>query len=564
MSFNFGSTSTTPAPAPTGGGFSFASTTPAPAPFGSTSAPAPLAFGSTPAPSTGFGAAPSSGGLFGGAGGSSSTTPGFGSAAPAPSLFGGAPGAAAPAPSFGGFGSPAPAPGFGGFGSSAPAPAFGFGSPAPAPAFGGFGTPAPAPAFGGFSSPAPATGFGAPPQQQQQQSISFTPKTLYKDLPPEAQRLIDRVHDAIMDHRRTMARVKSMAPRPLVEIDSNHSSSTSKDDKTTPLQQEILKIKKEMESKLVPETQSLLEQITALHQEIRKVMASAIMHASWPTEALANTRGIRLAKSEEKKEERVDQEVYALLERLDTSRIERLPSPFFWQALDDMQEKYNQLQILQDQIKSRAQQQDWDDMSIVHIMFSQDEQLYRIRNKLGQLHAKVDQVRALYKRVETRFPNVIDEADMKEAELARQEAESYQATLLHQVAQQPGQQPATPGFGGAPAPAFGAPAPGSSLFGSTAPAPSGSFFAPTPAPGSAPALGGGLFGSSPAPAATGFGATPAPSTGLFGAPAPGTSAFGSTASFGATTTQSFGAPASSTSSASRKPGSKSRGGRSRR
>ena len=94
-----------------------------------------------------------------------------------------------------------------------------------------------------------------------------------------------------------------------------------------------------------------------------------------------------------------------------------------------------------------------------------------------------------------------------------------------------------PAFGGstfgAPAPApFGAPAP--APFGAPAPAP---FGAPAPAPGGFGGFGAkppssGLFGA-PAPA---FGApAPAPSTGLFGAPAPAPGGFGSSG-FGSTST----------------------------
>eukprot|EP00804_Cyclotella_cryptica_P021975 CCRYP_000914-RB/>CCRYP_000914-RB protein AED:0.16 eAED:0.16 QI:283/0.93/0.94/1/0.87/0.82/17/2644/1620 len=81
----------------------------------------------------------------------------------------------------------------------------------------------------------------------------------------------------------------------------------------------------------------------------------------------------------------------------------------------------------------------------------------------------------------------------------------------------PATAPPTGGFGGfgtTPAPAFGAPAPATGLFGApaAAPKPGGLFGSPAPAP----AFGG--FGSTaPAPA---FGAPqPAPATGLFGAPA---------------------------------------------
>ena len=98
-----------------------------------------------------------------------------------------------------------------------------------------------------------------------------------------------------------------------------------------------------------------------------------------------------------------------------------------------------------------------------------------------------------------------------------------------------GSAPAPGGFGAAPAPAFGAPAPGG--FGAPAPA----FGAPAASPFGTPAPApGGLFGSSPAPASGGlFGSSPAPAPGGFGAaPAPG--GFGG---FGAAPAPAFGAPA---------------------
>eukprot|EP00934_Nitzschia_sp_Nitz4_P005329 Nitzschia sp. Nitz4//scaffold4_size323378//77213//78466//NITZ4_000637-RA/size323378-processed-gene-0.338-mRNA-1//-1//CDS//3329553330//5319//frame0 len=112
-------------------------------------------------------------------------------------------------------------------------------------------------------------------------------------------------------------------------------------------------------------------------------------------------------------------------------------------------------------------------------------------------------------------------------------------------------------FGSAPAPAaFGSPAPGTSLFGSS-PAPGGSLFGSSPAPAAAPTTslfgapapspGGSLFGSTPAPA-PGTSLFGAPSTGgsLFGTPAPAPSAFGSTTSL-------FGAPAPANAATQQQP-----------
>lgn len=108
----------------------------------------------------------------------------------------------------------------------------------------------------------------------------------------------------------------------------------------------------------------------------------------------------------------------------------------------------------------------------------------------------------------------------------------------------PGSSSGSSFFGSTATPAFGAPAPSGGLFGS--PAPSGGLFGSTPAPapgstmfGSSSAPSGGLFGSSPAPSGGFFGSAPAPSGGLFGsAPAPSGGMFGNSSS-----SSLFGGPA---------------------
>ena len=548
MSFSFGAPAASgAAPAPSGGGFSFGSTTPAAGgfSFGSSSSNAPAAGGAF-----GFGGAPSA---FGAAPAPSA----FGAPAPAPAggAFGfGSSGTPAPAPGTSLFGDKAPAPGgFGGFGTPAPAPSgsFGFGAPAPAAGGFGFGSPAPAP-FGSFGAIATTTtpgtsAFGsAQTQQPPPPGFQLSPKTLYKDLPPQFQQDIDKIQHLIMEHRRTMARVQSMGPAPLIAKDDGKGTTI------IPIQKEIQEVKVEMETNLLPQLSNLLDQVTALREEMRQVMFSAVTHAMWPVEMVANTRGIRISKGEEKKEERVDAELYAMLDRqvAHVNRVERLPCAFFWQALDDFKTRLGHLQSLQEQIKARAHQEDWDEQPVTHLINKQDEKLFMIRRHLRTLSAQMDHIRAHYARIETTMkPNVLEQADLKEAARERRVAEEYRRYAFLTQAKPP----AAPG-GGAPPPAapgsafsFGpSPAPGASgfSFGSTpAPAPSGGFGfggGATPAP-AAPA-GSSLFGgttSTTTPASGGaFGSTtPAPAP-LFGAApaAPGGFGFGSTTTTTTTST----------------------------
>ena len=467
--------------------------------FGSNPAPAPSMFGATPAPSGGFGAASSSG---------------FGSTAPAPS---------------------------GSFGSSS-ATSTGFGS-TPTPG-GFFGQPAAAPSP--FSTqPAP---------QATAPGMNISPKTHYKDLPDQVRTQVDRIAKVIMEKRRTMAQAQSMGPASLNPQVDQHG------EKHVPLQKKIQDTKKEMETNLMPKINELVEQVNALRNELRQTMATTITHAKWPAEFLANSRGIRITKAEEKKDETIDAELRILLERQASyvNRVERLPSPFFWAALEDCQNRLQQLMDLQDKIKARTEQEDWTGLPVSYLLSQQDEQLFIIRRKLQSLHLKMDLIRAQYARMETRGPNVLEEARLKEAARERQIAQDYRRISLLMAPQGP-----VPGTIGTPAPA------GSGLFSFQSPAPSSTSLlgASTPAPafGPAPAPSGGFFGigstsTTPTQAPGGFGSTPSPAPGGFGllgstaAPTPSGNLFGGGAPAPA---GSFGfSPAPSTTQSSRKKNSR--------
>eukprot|EP00977_Amphora_coffeiformis_P022209 scaffold10594_cov118-Amphora_coffeaeformis.AAC.2 len=348
----FGSSSSSNAPAPPagGGGFSFGSGGNAPAPTGGGGGGG-FSFGNNPAPAPSigaFGAAPTT-----------TTTTAFGG--------GSAFGATAPAPSAGGFS----------FGSSNPAPAP-FGSPAPATNTGGFGSAFgsnPAPAASSWGNPAPApfgSTLGQQQEQQQQQHVPFTGKTLYKDLPQQYRQSIDQIVDKIMNHRRTMARVQSMGPSLLVEHDDG------KGGKYIPLHAELNQLRKETETFLMPQVLELYQQVVTLREAVRDSMTSTILYAKWPIEAQAAHRQVSLTMPEEKKDDRGTQihgDIQSRLERqmVHVDRIQKFPSPFFWQALEDFQGRLQQLQAIQDQIKARAHQEDWDEMPVTYLIMKQDE-----------------------------------------------------------------------------------------------------------------------------------------------------------------------------------------------
>eukprot|EP01082_Thalassiosira_pseudonana_P013432 g11967.t1.1.5e17418b g11967 g11967.t1 contig6:951701-953526(-) len=287
-------------------------------------------------------------------GGATAAAPAFGapsSAAPSTSLFGSTPAASTTAPSTSLFGgTPAPASGGGGlFGSNpAPAPSTSLFGSTPAPSTGGlFGSTPAAPSttslfgapssavnsgglFGSTQSAAPAFGTAQPQQQQQfqqQQQQHATPlsaNTPYSQLPDSAKKTIDSIYQLMMQHRRTLASVKTMAPSLLrIEGQENiHSASDSNDNipPSSPADAAAGFAKRSSSSKskepIDPSNMSLPQQMINLHTQINTLLRSAEsnmaeaqqlksragnaacvakMHGAWPVESVAARRGVALS-----------------------------------------------------------------------------------------------------------------------------------------------------------------------------------------------------------------------------------------------------------------------------
>lgn len=557
MAFNFGSSSTpTAAPAPA---------------FGTAPAPGGLFGSSAPAP------APGSGGLFGSS--APAPAPGglFGSSAPASTsggLFGSS--TQAPAPAGGGlFGAPAPAPASGGlFGAPAKAPSSGglFGAPGPAPASGGlFGAPVPAPGgLFGASVPTPTTGslfgarapsaFGAAPLAASAGSLAG--HMPYASLPQDQKNNLDSVYQAIMNHKRTILAVSTMAPRLL-------DASTQQADAGGGGQEVPLSVTaKQLSEKLQhteQEIKSLRDSMMHTKRLYETSTTQAIRHAQWPTEFVAMRVGVTLnsstkaqkapstTKEEQKKTEEFNRHLKELLDRemTHTDQIYRMPSPYLWQCVEEME---GRAQSLQAQLQSLSQtleisrQVSTEEFDVIKVIQLQEESIWSVAADLARVHAKIEELRQAY-NLQEKGINVLEEERQESIRYQEQMGQQLRALMVKTLptASATGPVPAPGGglfgsstpapapvgslFGKSPSSAFGSSSTGGGLFGSSTPAPApangGLYGAPAPA-------GGGLFGSTtPAPAPAGgglFGApAPAPASGggLFGAPAPAP-AFGAT------------------------------------
>ena len=513
MAFSFGAS----APAPSGSStFSFgASSAPVPAlggfGFGAPS-PAPMAFGATPS-------------MFG-----SSTTP-----AGESSLFGSTP---APASASGGFG----------FGSSAPAPGVVyFGSPAPL-AFGvtssAFGSALTAGSFGPTPPPplVATAVYGAPAAP----GISY--QSTYSALHPQAQQAIDAIHEQMLRHRRSMLQVETMGPALLRDVNPGQVSP----EPSPPLKAQLVALEKDL-AEINTTLQKCGTEAMILRGKFEQSTTQSLMYGIWPIEALAARRGVLLSSIETAKKDPNVQE--QLRKQLDmqtayVDRIEKIPSPFMWQQLADMENRFTELTHIIQFLKQQLEMlQTINNIGIVSVVQQQTEFLRRMHHAVVDVHSSMEVLRNRYHRWE-RGSNVLERANVEDEAHRRRNEE--QVKIAYIKAAQTQQQNATPAPGTlVPVPSghFNTMPSSAGLFGSTiAPTPTGGGFigsTPAPAPvggglfGSAPTpapVGGGLFGSTPASAPVGgglFGSTPALAPvggGLFGnTQAPGSSAlFGST------------------------------------
>lgn len=526
--FGAAATPTPAAPASAFGGFGSAPTPAGGGLFGSTPNPAAAPtggiFGGAPAPGAGglFGnPAPTPGGLFGGG-----TTP-----APAPFAFGGT------------FGpTPAPSTNFGsGFGARSPAP---FGAtPAPAAGFDGFWAPSPAP-FG----PAPATGFGAQSTMAATAPVGMSGQALYSHLPADQKRVLDDVHKAMMNHRRTIATVSNMAPQLLEE--RAQADAGAGGSKGLTLVQQVNRIKSQVEQ-LKYQLRTLQESLHFQKEQEGKNVSMAIAHALWPTEFAARQNGITVTQppsiqaaslsEEEKKQEENERIQRELFDRasLHVDQLRRMPSPYLWDLIHEMEGRAKQLQGQLQSLKEAAATPKLQGggntlQNILAVVEMQEQAIWKVGTDIANVHAKVDQLRRTYTLFE-KGDNVLHMEREREMQHERMLEQRQKMQLIQTL---PNAAAGTLGTT-APAPL------GGGLFGSSraAPAPTGLFGSnPAPAPGGlfggsapAPTSSGGLFGATaPSPGLFG-GQTPAPSPGLFGAPTPAPATSGITGfNFGAT------------------------------
>jgi hypothetical protein len=346
--------------------------------------------------------------------------------------------------------------------------------------------------------------------------------TQYAALPPEVKQAIDNLHNQIMNHKRSVATVRVMAPALLRQGEGDVAATgPSLADQLQAISQTI----QELEAKLNASYQRSL-QIKDLYQ---KSTEQSIVHGLWQTEAYASRYGVKLSTQEASKDPDITSQIRKFLEEqaAHVDQLVQVPSPYLWQTLQDLEKGAADLQQMHQALQRLHQQrQALADLGIAPVVQGQTQNLIQVARVLAHQKQRLEEVRAKYRRWE-KGQDVLEQERIRE--LRRNEERQAKIMQAYVEAKPAAAAPAdtapSPGlFGFVPAPStgglFGGPspasAPGAGLFGTTAPAP----------------VGGGLFGSSaPAPAVGGSTTTPVPAPtggGLFGAPAPSAPAFGST------------------------------------
>lgn len=422
----------------------------------------------------------------------------------------------------------------------------------------------------------------------------------YHQLPPQVKQAIDNIHEQMMKHKRSVAQVQTMAPvllrNPTKPADVAAGATPSLLEQ---LQTMTLKVQ-EIESNVL----ACGREAMRIKSKYEQTTTQTVIYGIWPTEALASRRGIQLNPVETKSNPTVNDQIRQSLElqAAHVDRLEKIPSPYMWHAIDDMESRLRELQHTAQLVTTHlTQMQQIRDMGVTSVVMGQTELLLQVAEQIRMLQRRMEDLRSRYRAWE-REANVLDQQKIRDLQAQQKRDEIVKIGYLKAASATPassqapstgyGQQPApAPGgglfgssapasgglFGTAPAPAasgsgFGAaPKPGG-LFGSTPAPASGGLFGSTPAPapgggfGSTPSpAGGGLFGSTPAPASGGlFGSTPAPAAaGGFGStPVPAAGGlFGSATPAPGAAAPAFGAAAGGFGTSSSKPKNKSRSSR---
>jgi hypothetical protein len=298
----------------------------------------------------------------------------------------------------------------------------------------------------------------------------------------------------MMKHKRTMLNISTMAPKALIH---------------EPLSSQIVHLNQSLAG-LQQDLHNLQATSTHQKQQCETLVQQAYMYGQWTLEATAVRRGVRLSVQEEKKDPDLSTQLRGILDRqmANVDRVERMPSPYLWQVLDDMEYRLGRLQDLcLTMQKHLVEAQQTETIHVTAVVETQHQALAIVAAKVGWLHRGVEQLRQQYRLFE-KDENVLEKAELDEINHQRSIDEQLQRMFLQASAPAPGA--ATP-----------------------TPAPTG-FFGPTSSASPAPTTSAFAFGGTTTPAPAGFGTTASASTApgpLFGsgtaAPAPGAFNFSS-------------------------------------
>jgi hypothetical protein len=356
---------------------------------------------------------------------------------------------------------------------------------------------------------------------------------LYSQLPTEMQQAMDRLHEAMTRHRKTMAQLQSMGPELLQPVSSSHDK--------TPLHEQLQQAQSDYQ-RLAQDFQQLQSAVSAQQAASQEALTQATLYAAWPVEGLAARQGVRLtapASAEATTTQQLLEEARTrAIARVDS--IHRMPSPYYWDQLRALERRAVQLMEALQKGQKPPLQNLASAEEMTHALEEQDLVLHRVTAHVQRLREHMQRLRVQYRLYETGV-NVLDQHAIQEQERQRQLQEQV---LMQYVQATQSANTATSTTSGPVATPFGTPTPApSASFGSTA---FGATAAPT-AFGAAPGATSNLFGATPAPTTTAFGsATPAPAPAFGSAtPAPATALGSATpaTAFGSTTpapTSAFG------------------------
>jgi predicted RNA binding protein YcfA (HicA-like mRNA interferase family) len=173
-------------------------------------------------------------------------------------------------------------------------------------------------------------------QQQPQQQQVHLPVHPYADLPPEYKKAIDGLHERMMQHKRSMNNVQSMAPKALLSAVSTAQGAQQQQPPQPPL------IKTQIAS-LDRTIVSLQQELQNLHGRAGKEKTAcetstkqAIMYGKWPVEAMAVRRGVRLHASSQHQGGRKKDghaEPCCSINSWPTWIVSSMPSPYLWEIM---------------------------------------------------------------------------------------------------------------------------------------------------------------------------------------------------------------------------------------